>query len=272
MPRAINSVIGRIALFYVGSVLLLSLLLPHTDYHSGESPFVTFYSRVGLGGIGTVMNLVVITAALSSLNAGMYSTGRILRSMAMNGSAPKILGRMSRHGVPYGGILLTAAFGYVGVVLNAIAPGQAFDIVLNLASLGIIAAWATIIISHLRFYYMTRAGIINRPHFQMPWAPWSGYATLAFLLAVVVLMGFDHPIGSWTVASLVVIIPALVGGWFLARKRVLQIAEERMGFTGVFPVIAARPIQDLFTVSNLEDAIAEEAADAVGDHDGGGRG
>lgn len=124
MPRAINSVIGRIALFYVGSVLLLALLLPHSVYRAGESPFVTFFSRVGFSGAGTIMNGVVLTAALSSLNAGLYSTGRILRSMAMNGSAPRFMTRMSRHGVPYGGILLTAGVGYLGVVLNAIAPGR----------------------------------------------------------------------------------------------------------------------------------------------------
>ena len=66
MPRAINSVIARIALFYVGSVFLLGLLLPYTTYKSGESPFVTFFSRIGLEGAGTVMNIVVLTAAFSS--------------------------------------------------------------------------------------------------------------------------------------------------------------------------------------------------------------
>ena len=107
MPRAINSVVARIAIFYVGSVSLLALLLPYTAYKAGESPFVTFFSKIGFGGAGDIMNIVVLTAAFSSLNAGLYSTGRILRSMAMNGSAPKFTARMSKRGVPYGGILLT---------------------------------------------------------------------------------------------------------------------------------------------------------------------
>ena len=109
MPRAINSVIARIAVFYVGSLFLLALLLPYTTYKAGESPFVTFFSKIGIEGAGTVMNIVVLTAAFSSLNAGLYSTGRILRSMAMNGSAPKFTAKMSSRGVPYGGIFLTAA-------------------------------------------------------------------------------------------------------------------------------------------------------------------
>ena len=67
MPRAINSVIARIALFYVGSVFLLGLLLPYTTYKAGESPFVTFFSKIGVEGAGTIMNIVVLTAAFSSL-------------------------------------------------------------------------------------------------------------------------------------------------------------------------------------------------------------
>lgn len=101
VPKAINSVIWRIGLFYVGSVVLLVLLLPWNAYRAGQSPFVTFFSKLGVPYIGSVMNIVVLTAALSSLNSGLYSTGRILRSMSMGGSAPKFMSKMSRHHVPY---------------------------------------------------------------------------------------------------------------------------------------------------------------------------
>lgn len=93
MPKAINSVIWRIGLFYVGSVVLLVLLLPWNAYQAGQSPFVTFFSKLGVPYIGTIMNIVVLTAALSSLNSGLYSTGRILRSLAMGGSAPKLMAK-----------------------------------------------------------------------------------------------------------------------------------------------------------------------------------
>lgn len=241
MPRAINSVIARIALFYVGSVFLLGLLLPYTAYKSGESPFVTFFSKIGVSGAGTVMNIVVLTAAFSSLNAGLYSTGRILRSMAMNGSAPKFTSVMSKNGVPYGGICLTAFIGLFGVLLNGVVPAQAFEIVLNIASLGIIASWATIVICQIQMYRWSKKGILERPSFRLWGTPWTGYLTLAFLLGVLVLMAFDPPIGTWTVALLIVIVPALVVGWFAVRKRVLAVAQEREGFTGRFPVVANRP-------------------------------
>jgi L-asparagine permease len=225
MPRAINSVVFRIAIFYVGSVALLALLLPYTAYNKDVSPFVTFFSRVGFGGAGSLMNAVVLTAAFSSLNAGLYSTGRILRSMAVNGSAPKFTARMSRNGVPYGGILLTSVIGLFGVVLNAITPSQAFEIVLNIAALGVLAAWGTIVACQLRLYHLAKAGTTTRPAFQMPFAPYSGYVTLAFLVGVVVLMTLDDERGPWIITALVVAGPALAGGWLLVRKRVHATAE-----------------------------------------------
>jgi L-asparagine permease len=235
MPRAINSVIFRIAVFYVGSVILLALLLPYTDYKQQESPFVTFFSKIGFSGAGSLMNAVVLTAAFSSLNAGLYSTGRILRSMSVNGSGPKFTARMSKNGVPYGGILLTSVIGLFGVVLNAVKPSQAFEIVLNIAALGVIAAWATIVFCQLRLYRMSRAGAIKRPHFQMPLTPYSGYLTLAFLAGVVVLMMSDAERGPWIITTVVLGVPALIGGWFLVRNRVTAAADQVSDHAGEVP-------------------------------------
>lgn len=224
IPKAINTVIVRIIVFYVGSVVLLSLLLPYTAYKAGESPFVTFFGSIGVDGVDTAMNLVVLTAALSSLNAGLYSTGRILRSMAFSGSAPQFAARMSRGGVPYGGIVITAAVALVGVLLNALVPAQAFEIVLNVAALGIVAAWGMIVLCQMRLVAWARAGRLERPSFRLFGSPVTGWLTLGFLAAVIVLMAFDRPVGTWTVASLAVIIPLLAGGWFVARDRIRRIA------------------------------------------------
>ncbi|MCE4026504.1 amino acid permease [Microbacterium sp. Au-Mic1] len=243
MPRAINTVVIRIAIFYVGSILLLSLLLPFNTYKAGESPFVTFFTHLGgaeTGAVaGSVMNFVVLTAALSSLNAGLYSTGRILRSMSVNGSAPRFTARMSRNGVPYGGILLTSVITLAGVVLNAIVPSQAFEIVLEVSALGIIGGWATIVLCQLRLHALTKKGLLERSSFRMFGAPYTGYLTLAFLVFVLVTMGFTET-GRWVLLSLIVIIPALIVGWFAARRRILAAAREREGFTGKHSVLPHR--------------------------------
>ena len=115
---------------------------------------------------------------------------------------------------------MTAVICLGGIVLNAFNPGEAFEIVLHDAALGIIASWAMIVLCQLRFYKRTQAGTLKRPGFRMPFTPYSGYVTLVFLVGIVVLMAFDEPAGTSTVAALVVIIPALIGGWFLVRNRV----------------------------------------------------
>lgn len=244
MPKAINTVVIRIAVFYVGSILLLSLLLPFSTYKAGESPFVTFFSHIGTpeaGAIaGSVMNFVVLTAALSSLNAGLYSTGRILRSMSVNGSAPRFTAAMSRNGVPYGGILLTAVITLAGVGINALWPSQAFEIVLEVSAIGIIGGWATIILCQLKLYAWAKQGRIVRPSFRLFGAPYTSYLTLAFLAFVLVTMGFSET-GRWVLASLVILIPALVVGWFASKKNILAAAERREGYTGQHPIVAARP-------------------------------
>jgi L-asparagine permease len=245
MPKAVNTVVIRIAVFYVGSVLLLSLLLPYTAYKADESPFVTFFSSVGspeVGAIaGNIMNFVVLTAALSSLNAGLYSTGRILRSMSEAGAAPKFTGRMNKSGVPYGGILLTAGITLLGVGLNAIVPEQAFEIVLNVSALGIISGWGTIILCQMRLRQWAKQGLAKEPSFKLPGAPVTAWLTLAFLASVVVLMAIDYPVGTYTIASLVIIIPLLIVGWFLQRDRILRIASLRSGVTGPYPITGRDP-------------------------------
>lgn len=222
IPKAINAVIVRIGLFYVGSVVLLSLLLPFTAYKTGESPFVTFFSSIGVDGVGAIMNFVVITAALSSLNSGLYSTGRILRSMAAAGSAPKFALRMNRSGVPYGGVVITAAVAFIGVPLNYIVPAEAFEMVLSFAAVGIVTTWSTIVLCQIQLQRSAKRGLLVRPSYRMPGAPYTSYLTLLFLAWVLVMIMVHSPS---TLAVTGVAILLVVGGWFLCRDRIREIAK-----------------------------------------------
>lgn len=201
---------------------------------------MTFFSHIGSPEAGaisaSIMNFVVLTAALSSLNAGLYSTGRILRSMAVNGSAPRFTEVMSRTGVPYGGILLTAVITLCGVGLNALFPSQAFEIVLEVSALGIIGGWATIILCQIKLQRWAKKGLAERPSFRLFGAPFTSYLTLAFLAFVLVTMGFSET-GRWVLASTVVLVPLLIIGWFAYRPRIQQAAREREGYTGTLPVL-----------------------------------
>jgi L-asparagine permease len=219
LPRAINSVIWRIAIFYVGSVVLLVLLLPWNAYHDGQSPFVTFFHVFGIKGTGSVMNVIVITAALSSLNSGLYSTGRVLRSLALGGSAPPLLARMSGQAIPYCGIIVTVSVYLVGVVLNYLVPSQVFELVLNVASLGVLSTWAFILLCQMRLRAAIDRGQIPPVSFRMPWAPYTSWIALAFLAAVLVLMAFDWPDGTVTICAIPVLAIILALGWMLLKRR-----------------------------------------------------
>ena len=142
VPKAVNAVIFRIAIFYCGSILLLVCMLPTTDYTAGTSPFVTVFERLGLGWMSTVIQAILIVAAMSSLNSGLYSTGRVLRSLGMSKQAPQFTLKMSSSGVPWAGIVMTSVVFVFGAVLNALTP-DAFEIALEAAAIGVILfTWA----------------------------------------------------------------------------------------------------------------------------------
>lgn len=227
LPKAINSMILRIFVFYVGSVILMALVLPYTAYSSNESPFVTFFSGIGIPHAGDIIQVVVLTAALSSLNAGLYSTGRTLRSMAVAGEAPGFAARLNRHHVPYGGIIITSTLGLFGVALNAFLAEDAFEIVMNLAGIGIAGTWAMILVTHLSFLRRVRAGKEQRPVYRMPGAPFTNYLSLAFFI-VVVASNLTSASGRWTLALFAVVVVAMIGGWFAVRGSIRADLLENM--------------------------------------------
>ena len=226
MPKAIRSVIYRIIFFYIGSVLLLGMLLPYTAYKAGESPFVTVFGSMGYSWIADAMNVVVLTAALSSCNSGLYTTGRVLRSLAAAGEAPKFTLLMSKTHVPYGGILLTASVYFLGVILNYYLPHAAFEIALETAAVGIVWTWGTIFACQIALRRKIDKGELPATSFPMPGAPltsWIGLAMLAVIVGIMWTDDFNRTVMLWSTLY----IALLVAGWFFVKKN-----KERMHNSG----------------------------------------
>jgi L-asparagine permease len=131
---------------------------------------------------------------------------------------------MSRNGVPYGGILLTAVITLIGVGLNALVPSHVFEIVLEISAVGIIGGWGTIMLCHIKLQKWVKQGKAQRPSFRLFGAPYTSYLTLGFLAFVLVTMGFSET-GRWVLASLLVLIPLLCLGWYSSRRRIRQAAS-----------------------------------------------
>ena len=123
IPQAVNQVIYRILIFYIGALAILLALFPWNQLAEGGSPFVMIFSALGENGTAQILNVVVLTAALSVYNSGVYCNSRMLHGLAQQGNAPRILGKVDKRGVPVPAIFLSALFTFLCVVINYLLPG-----------------------------------------------------------------------------------------------------------------------------------------------------
>ncbi|AJE82833.1 MULTISPECIES: amino acid permease [Streptomyces] len=191
LPKAINTVPWRIAVFYVGALIMILSVVPWTHFQPGVSPFVAAFEKMGLAAGAGIVNFVVLTAALSSCNSGMYSTGRMLRDLALNGQGPRFFTRLTRSGTPLVGTTFSAALMMVGVWINYQWPGEAFDYVVSFATISGMWAWIMILVCQIRYRAKADRGELPGSSFRAPGAPWTSVFSLAFIGMVIVMMGID---------------------------------------------------------------------------------
>lgn len=185
LPRAVNGVIARILIFYIGSLTVVMALIPWRQIVPTESPFVLVFARIGLPATAAIINLVLISAVLSSCNSGLFAAARTLRSLAAKGHAPRFLAPLDRRGVPARGITASAAAMFGGVVLNYFVPGKVLEYIIISSAVLLMGTWTSIIVSHIGFRARTR-GAIRR--FPMPLYPWASWIVLAFIAGIALIM------------------------------------------------------------------------------------
>ena len=200
IPIAIKQVMWRILLFYVGSIIIMLVLVPWTDIKAGISPFVLVFDQLGLPNVAGILNFIILTAAISVYNSGIYSNGRMLYGLAEQRHAPKVFLKLSKNSVPYAAILFSSAVTLIAVVINLLVPNGAFMIVMSVAIAAAVITWGLIIIMHLRF---RKAHACEKLKFKTPLFPYVNYFCLIFLLIVV---GAMTQLGSFKPA--VFVIPA----------------------------------------------------------------
>lgn len=190
ITKAIQSIIWRILIFYIGAIFVIVTVYPWDQLNSIGSPFVATFAKVGITAAAGVINFVVITAAMSGCNSGIYSAGRMLYTLGVNGQAPKSFTKLSRNGVPLLGTIGVMIGLGIGVILSYIAPENLFVYVYSSSVLPGMVPWFVILISQIRFRKIKGAELDDHP-FKMPFAPVTNYLTLAFLVAVLVGMWFN---------------------------------------------------------------------------------
>lgn len=196
IPKAINQVIYRILIFYIGALSVLLMLYPwdlllQTLGAAGDpysaSPFVQIFSLIGSDTAAHILNFVVLTAALSVYNSGVYCNSRMLYGLAEQGDAPKALMKVDRRGVPVLAIGVSALVTLLCVLINYLAPQQALELLMALTVAALVINWAMISLTHLMFRKaLNRQGVV--PFFKAFWSPFANYLCLAFVALILGVM------------------------------------------------------------------------------------
>lgn len=194
IPKALQQFMWRILLFYLASTAIIMILIPWSSVRDMRgSPFVTVFDKIGIPAAADILNTVVITAAVSVFNSGLYANGRMLFSLAEQKNAPHLFSRLGRQSVPYAAVLFSSLCTGLGLALNYYIPDGAFMRILAVATTAAIVTWAVIVLVHLKFrraHYRRQAetGQMRPLIFPSLFYPLSNYFCLVFLAGLFGLM------------------------------------------------------------------------------------
>ncbi len=199
IPKAINQVVFRVLIFYVGSLTILLSLVPWNQLELGgldKSPFVMIFSQLGISWAAHLLNFIILTAALSVYNSGMYANSRMLYSLAQQGNAPKVFAKTNKQGVPIPAVLLSAVLIFSCVLLNYFVPEEALKHLMYIVVGALVLNWAMISFTHLKFKRYIRHKQLKTSYPAL-WSPFSNYLVLGFIAVVLYIMwtqGFQESV------------------------------------------------------------------------------
>jgi L-asparagine transporter-like permease len=204
IPRAMRSIVWRLILFYVLAITVIVTMVPWNQTTGSStlsgSPFVTAFAAAHVPFAAGIMNFVVLTAALSSMNTNLYLSTRMLFSLGRGGYAPEWMGKVSRNGVPHRALLASTA-GIVAAILLAIfAPKNAFLMLYGVAVAGMLFVWLVILTTHLRF----RRAITSERLSSLPMRLWAHplFTIVGILLLLAILVTTSFVDGfQWSVPA-----------------------------------------------------------------------
>ncbi|MGV2494988.1 amino acid permease [Pelagerythrobacter aerophilus] len=225
IPAALRTMALRLILFYLLALTIVVSFVPWTESGAEvveQSPFVKVLSYTGIAHAAAIMNFVVISAALSSMNTNIYLCSRMLFSLSRGSYAPKFLGKLSANGTPVGAILTSGLCILLAASVSVITP-RAYNYLFGIAIFGAIVVWMTILVSHISF---RRRHDVSHLPVRMPFFPYLQIAGLALLAAILLTMAFDTEF--WNV-SWIVGVPWLIlisTAYFLWKRRNRAAAES----------------------------------------------
>ena len=192
LPKAVNAIPTRIILFYVLSLLMIMAVTPWVEIPADQSPFVSLFLHAGIPVSAIIMNLVVLSSVMSSMNSGVFSTSRMLFGLARGGQAPQKLAELSRRSVPAKGLYFSCSFIMIGAAFQYFVPNtmEAFTLASSLCVILFISIWGLIMVCYIR-YRKLRPELHEKSQFKMPGGVAMSYVVLAFLLFALIILSLE---------------------------------------------------------------------------------
>jgi len=190
IPKAINAVPLRILLFYVLTLFVLMAIYPWPQIGSQGSPFVQIFSNLGIGSAATLLNIVVISAAVSAINSDIFGAGRMMYGLAQQGQAPKGFAQLSKHGVPWMTVVVMGAALLGGVVLNYLIPENVFLLIASIATFATVWVWLMILFTQVAMRRSMNKQQVEELKFPVPFWPYAPAAAIVFMLFVFGVLGY----------------------------------------------------------------------------------
>ena len=190
IPKAINAVPLRILLFYVLTLFVLMAIYPWTQIGSQGSPFVQIFDSLGISSAATILNIVVISAAVSAINSDIFGAGRMMYGLAQQGQAPKGFAKISKHGVPWMTVLVMGATLLGGVVLNYLIPENIFLVIASIATFATVWVWLMILVTQVAMRRSMTREEVAELKFPVPFWPYAPIAAIAFMVFIFGVLGY----------------------------------------------------------------------------------
>ncbi|WP_391120196.1 amino acid permease [Psychrobacillus sp. L3] len=193
IPKAIRTILIRIIVFYIASIIVLSAIFPASELGLLESPFVTLMNLAGIPYAGSIMNFVILTAILSVGNSCLYASTRLLWSMAKEGMAPKMFGRLSKRKVPLNALIFTMVFSLFSLLTSVMEADAVFVLLMSIAGIAVTISWMGIATSQLMFRrkYLKDGGQLAELKYKVPFYPLIPLVCIGFCLMILVFLSFD---------------------------------------------------------------------------------
>ncbi|PRA04557.1 amino acid permease [Arthrobacter sp. MYb229] len=193
IPRAIRTAVVRLAVFFIGAIVVIAAIVPFAEAGANESPFVTVLDATGLPAGADIMNFVIITALLSAGNSGLYSCARMLHAMGAAGQAPAVLSKTNRRGVPMLALCLSLLGGLASLLSGVIAADSLFLALVSISGFAVVAVWIVICASHLSFrrHHVAVHGGTDSLPYRAPLFPLLPILAVLLLGASLVGVAFD---------------------------------------------------------------------------------